>query len=213
MVYSTKKRILFVVILATVFSFLILYFLIIHPRSLSARQISVDNSDIVIPIVENSKAEPTVTATAKVVGLPIRLKIPKLNINVVIEQVGLTAKGAMDTPKDFSNAGWFSPGTRPGEIGSAVITGHFGKIDGKALLFNNLSKLVAGDKVEINNDQGETLMFTVTNSQSLDPNAKTSEIFNSRDGKSHLNLVTCEGIWNPNTKSYSKRLVVFADQD
>jgi hypothetical protein len=36
------------------------------------------------------------------------------------------------------------------------------------------------------------------------------DVFNGDNGD-HLNLITCDGIWDADEKSYSKRLVVFAD--
>jgi hypothetical protein len=38
-------------------------------------------------------------------------------------------------------------------------------------------------------------------------------VFNSADGKAHLNLITCEGKWNALEHRYSDRLVVFADEE
>jgi hypothetical protein len=37
-------------------------------------------------------------------------------------------------------------------------------------------------------------------------------VFASNDGGAHLNLITCAGEWNKGKKSYSERLVVFADK-
>jgi hypothetical protein len=46
-----------------------------------------------------------------------------------------------------------------------------------------------------------------------DPNANASDVFISGDGKAHLNLITCVGFWNKVSKSYPKRLVIFADKE
>jgi len=35
----------------------------------------------------------------------------------------------------------------------------------------------------------------------------------SNDGKAHLNLITCAGVWDEVEKSHSSRLVVFADME
>lgn len=37
------------------------------------------------------------------------------------------------------------------------------------------------------------------------------EVFHQGDDGSHLNLITCDGVWDGVEKSYSKRLVIFAD--
>lgn len=145
-------------------------------------------------------------------GLPLRLKIPLINVDAAVESVGLTSDGAMDIPKSPDGVAWLKLGTRPGEIGSAVIAGHYGIWkDGKETVFNNLKKLRADDKLFVEDDKGVTISFIVRESKSYDPSANASDVFSSNDGKSHLNLVTCES-WDKTTESYSKRLVIFTDK-
>lgn len=158
-----------------------------------------------------------VTVTTKpeqpISGLPIRLKIPGINVDAAIEQVGLTAGGAMDVPKNQNNVAWYSLGQRPGEIGSAVIAGHFDWKNGLPAVFYRLDKLQKGDKIYVEDDRGATITFVVRESRNYDPKADASDVFISNDGKSHLNLITCEGIWSKAANSYSKRLVVFSDKE
>ena len=156
-------------------------------------------------------ASPSVSRTGS--DLPVRLKIPKINLDTAIEYVGLTKEGGMDVPKNRSNVGWFNLGTRPGDEGSAVVAGHFGWKNGKASAFDNLSKLKKGDRIYVQDKKGAVVSFVVREIRSLDRKADASSVFNSRDGKAHLNLITCEGVWNKTEKSYSKRLVVFADRE
>ncbi|MDZ4385214.1 MAG: class F sortase, partial [Candidatus Moranbacteria bacterium] len=129
------------------------------------------------------------------------------------EYVGLNPDGSMAIPKSTDEVGWFELGKRPGENGSAVIAGHYGLTKGKPSIFDNLYKLAKGDKLSIEDDKGAITAFVVRGQRSYDPEADTSEIFSSDDGKAHLNLITCEGVWNKDLKSYSKRLVVFADKE
>lgn len=146
-------------------------------------------------------------------GLPVRLKIPNLNVDAPFEYVGLTPDGAMDVPKERANVAWFNLGQRPGENGSAVIAGHYGWKNGKASVFDNLYKLHKGDKLYIEDENGATLTFVVRESRRYDPEADASDVFGSSDGKPHLNLITCEGVWDEASKTYSKRLVVFTDKE
>jgi LPXTG-site transpeptidase (sortase) family protein len=146
-------------------------------------------------------------------GLPLRLKIPKINVDAAIEYVGLTPDGAMDIPKSPDEVVWFELGQRPGENGSAVIAGHYGWKDGKAAAFDNLDQLRKGDKLYIEDDKGVIISFVVRESRKYDPSADASEVFSLNDGKSHLNLITCEGVWNKDSGSYSQRLVVFTDKE
>ncbi len=145
-------------------------------------------------------------------GLPIRLKIPVIRVDAAFEYVGLTADGAMDVPKSRDGAAWFQLGARPGEIGTAVIAGHFGRKDGKGSVFDNLHKLRKGDKIYVEDDKGVTISFVVTDARRYDPEADASDVFGSNDGKAHLNLITCEGVWDKRANQYPARLVVFTDE-
>lgn len=147
-------------------------------------------------------------------GFPVRLQIPKIRVDAIIESVGLTSQGAVDVPKGPINTAWYNLGPRPGETGSAVITGHYGVWkNGTPTVFNNLSKLRKGDKVYVKDKKGTTLTFSVREIRKYDPSADAQDVFISNDGKAHLNLVTCEGLWNKASKSYPKRLVVFTDKE
>lgn len=147
-------------------------------------------------------------------GLPIRLKIPKIKVDTVLESVGLTSQGEVGIPKGPVNAAWFNLGPRPGDIGSAVITGHYGVWKGGLpTVFNNLYKLRQGDKLYVKDSNGTIMAFTVRESRAYGENEVAPDVFGSSDGGVHLNLITCQGIWNKNSKSYSKRLVVFTDKE
>ncbi len=144
-------------------------------------------------------------------GLPVRLKIPKINVDAAVQYVGVDASGTMIAPSGLKDVAWLKTGTKPGNIGSAVIAGHYGTKSG--IVFNDLYKLKKGDDVYVEDDKGEKLHFVVRESRTYDPKADASDVFNSSDGKAHLNLVTCEGTWDSVRKTYSNRLIVFADKE
>lgn len=144
-------------------------------------------------------------------GLPVRLKIPKLAVNSSIEGLGLTEEGDMDAPEAIDIAGWYNAGPRPGDIGSAVVDGHFGILGNKPAIFDSLHTLNKGDLIYVEDRDGNTHTFIVSRTRLFQPDDDASEVFHSDDDKSHLNLITCQGTWNENKESYSERLVVFAD--
>lgn len=146
--------------------------------------------------------------------LPVQIQIPKINLSASLESVGLTPDGAVGVPKAPANAAWFNAGPRPGEKGSAVIVGHYGRWkNGDGSVFDNINTLKKGDKLYVKNEKGTTIAFIVKETKKYDPDATAVDVFNSNDGKSHLNLITCEGVWNKISKSYSQRLVVFTDRE
>jgi LPXTG-site transpeptidase (sortase) family protein len=142
-------------------------------------------------------------------GLPVVLTIPTIKVNAGIQQLGVNSKGEMDVPSNSTDVGWFKLGSRPGEKGSAVIDGHFDGKNGKAGVFFNLYKLKKGDKLYVKDDKGITTTFIVRESHAYDP-GYAEDVFSSNDN-AHLNLITCDGVWDGSKKSYSKRLVVFTD--
>lgn len=144
-------------------------------------------------------------------GLPVKLKIPIINIDTTIESVGLTPQGDMGVPNGIENSGWYMLGPRPGEKGSAVIDGHYGWIDGRPAVFNKINELVKGDILYIEDEEGIVTKFVVSASQTYNPSDDAETVFRSNDGKAHLNLITCQGIWENSQNTYSNRLVVFAE--
>ena len=156
--------------------------------------------------------QPEAGQTKTVLGSPVRLKIPSINVDAALDYVGLTSQGELGVPTGPTNAAWYDRSSRPGEVGNAVIDGHFGWKDNTPAVFDDLHKLQAGDSIYIVDDSGATIAFVVRDIQMYDQSASESAVFASNDGKAHLNLITCEGTWNQAQHSYSNRLVVFADK-
>ena len=144
-------------------------------------------------------------------GLPVRLQIPVINVDSAIEDASITSDGRMDVPAGSKDVAWFALGPHPGDVGSAVIGGHFGISNGIPWVFYNLDKLKVGNKIYVVNDKNQTLAFQIRSISSFDRNADATTVFTSTDGLAHLNLITCEGIWNQVNGSYPQRLVVFTD--
>ena len=163
-------------------------------------------------ISSQNPQQASLPAGQAVPGLPVRLRIPKINVDAPIVPVGIMPDGAMEAPVGPRNVGWFKFGPRPGDSGSAVMAGHYGRWkSGEGSVFDNLNKLSKGDKLYVEDEKGVTTGFVVREIKSYDPNDDASAVFGSNDGKMHLNLVTCEGIWIPDKKTYTDRLVVFTD--
>ncbi len=141
---------------------------------------------------------------------PARLIIPSINVDASVEQMGLTPSGIMAVPDNAVDVGWYKLGPKPGATGSAVIAGHFDGKAGKSGVFNNLDNLKQGDKIYVKNNTGSTTTFVVRESRSYSP-GYVDEVFYPNDKGIHLNLITCDGVWDVSNKSYSKRLVIFAD--
>jgi LPXTG-site transpeptidase (sortase) family protein len=144
-------------------------------------------------------------------SLPVRLIIPKINVDASVEYLGKNSQGAMAMTKSLANVVWYNLGPRPGENGTAVIGGHFNG-GGATSVFDNLHELDLGDKISVADDNGAVNTFIVREIKSYNKDADASDIFNTNDNKAHLNLITCEGIWDKISQTYSQRLVIFTDK-
>jgi sortase A len=140
---------------------------------------------------------------------PTRIKIPSLSINAKVQSVGITKKGNMSAPSNFTDVGWYKYGTFPGDLGSAVIDGHVDNGLAFPGVFKNLNNIQKGDDVYIETAKKETVHFVVTDISVYDYNAKASNIFNQKDDHM-LRLITCTGVWVPAFGTHDKRLVVTA---
>ena len=214
---STKRLLLIVSIINVALSFVIIFFTTpflhysgshvkINPASFESVQVLQNTNENI--------ATGTVNGLSNInIGLPVRLKIPGISLDSIVESVGYTSDGAMDIPKNQEDVAWFNLGQRPGEIGSAVIDGHYGWKSKKPSAFDGLYKLRIGDKIFVEDDKGAIISFVVRESRRYDQSSSAPDVFVSKDGKSHLNLITCEGQWDKESKSYPNRLVVFADKE
>lgn len=164
-------------------------------------------SGIVVPLV----AATSQFATDNV-GIPVLIKIPSIELSATIEKVGLTKSNSLGVPKKPLNTGWYDLGPRPGELGSSVIDGHVNWWRGAKGAFEHLKLLKAGDLIEVQDENGVSVYFNVREIRTYNANADAMDVFSSVDGKSHLNLITCEGTWDKAAQQYTERLVVFADR-
>jgi LPXTG-site transpeptidase (sortase) family protein len=161
------------------------------------------------PLLKSTAPTSEVPASSRNYGLPVRLTIPKINVDAAVAYMGLTSSGHMEAPKTNEDTGWYKYGPHPGNAGSAVIAGHLGV--GSSAVFTQLGLLVKGDTMSVTDDRGQVVSFVVTGTHAYDNDSEPTEVFSSSTG-AHLNLITCNGVWEPGDKTYTKRLVVFADR-
>jgi len=147
------------------------------------------------------------------VGIPTRIMIPSIAVDALIEQVALKKDGSMDVPEHPLDAAWYALGPRPGEAGSAAIDGHVDWLHGATGVFADLHKVKPGDTITVRDEKGVDIPFVVRATRTYDAAADARDVFISSDGKAHLNIITCDGKWDKSAGQYTKRLVVFADEE
>ena len=151
----------------------------------------------------------TMATTTPIV--PLTLRIPSLGVVAHVQVVGKRTDGRVATPTNFSDVGWYSLGSHPGDAGTAIFAGHVNNALTKGGVFEHLSQIAIGDSIAVANALGRTLTYRVTETHSYPAdNAPLSSIFTG-SGPSRVILVTCDGDWEAQTHSFTRRFVVFAD--
>jgi hypothetical protein len=145
------------------------------------------------------------------VGRPVQLVIPAIGVDADIEWVGLTPDGAMAVPSGPWTVGWYRLGPLPGTVGSSVIDGHVDYRTVGPAVFWRLRELWVGDLIIVVDEDGSEHTFAVVDMASYSAkNFPLGEVFGPANTP-RLNLITCDGIFNPNQREYDQRLVIYAE--
>lgn len=152
-----------------------------------------------------------ISETVPVASPPARLSIASLGIDTTIKPVGLTADNDMAIDDDQDTVAWYQFGPKPGQVGSAVIAGHYGWKDGRGSVFNTINTLKIGDEISVEDEAGMSFTFIVRETRTYNPEADATAVFKSTDAKAHLNLISCIGTWVDSADTYSERIVVFTN--
>lgn len=140
---------------------------------------------------------------------PDRIVISAIDVDADVIDLGLQADGSMEVPSDFDQAGWFSPGPRPGRVGPAVIAGHVDSRDGPAVFFR-LAELEIGDEIEVHGEGGDVVTFAVREVEQHPKDAFPTERVYAGTPGAELRLVTCGGVFDATERSYRDNIIVFA---
>lgn len=139
---------------------------------------------------------------------PVHLWIPNLKVSVSLGVVGLNPDNTVQVPTNFAQPGWYKYGPTPGQIGSAVILGHVDSHKGPAVFFY-LNQLRKGNKVIIKLASGRTLTFSVTALRIYSKDHFPDRVVYGPRPYSALQLVTCGGVFDPQTGHYLSNIVAF----
>ena len=162
----------------------------------------------------SAKPAPKTVAAYTVPPLdPKYIAIPAINlVNTPVVRLGLLKSGAIATPDNIYNAGWYDASSRPGQAGAMFIYGHVSNwtADGA---FYNLKKLHPGNTVTIIRGDNQTYTYRVISSKiypydKVDMSQVLAPINANVPG---LNLMTCTGQVIQGTSEFNERLVVFTE--
>jgi LPXTG-site transpeptidase (sortase) family protein len=152
--------------------------------------------------------QPTPSPDRIAEATPERLLIPSIDVDARVEARGLDADRNLATANDYRDVAWYNLGPRPGDPGNAIVNGHVSWWTGDAV-FTRLSRLRAGDLVQVRRSDGQLVTFKVTGKKTVDANARIASLF-APSKTATLTLITCTGAWNPLTQTDTQRLLVSA---
>jgi outer membrane biosynthesis protein TonB len=157
---------------------------------------------------DGTGADPFGTRGPALTGVPTRLKVDAIDVDTSLEALRIGGDGGLQPPADFAKAGWYADGTRPGDIGPAVIAGHVDSYRGPAV-FHRLRELRPGDTVEVRRGE-QWLPFRVVATGHYPKNKfPTARVYGATPG-AELRLITCGGEFDRGKRSYRDNVVVYA---
>lgn len=142
---------------------------------------------------------------------PKYIAIPAIGIkNTPVLKLGLLKSGAIATPDNIYDTGWYDGSAKPGQAGAMFIYGHVSSwtADG---IFYNLKRLVPGDSITITRGDNTVYTYRVVASKVYPYNdVNMSQVLSPINAKKPgLNLMTCTGQVIKGTSEFNERLVVF----
>ena len=165
---------------------------------------------VVVNMGTDAAGSDNATAASGAGIVPVRIELSSIGVDAHVEDLGLNAAGALQAPRNFTDAGWYAEGVLPGAPGNAVFDGHVNNALTAAGVFEHLAQLRTGDTIRVSDAIGHALIFTVEAIKTYPVDAAPAQEIFSRAGPPGLALITCDGAWNQAQHQFSNRLVVFA---
>ncbi|MEU9015447.1 class F sortase [Streptomyces sp. NPDC048479] len=141
---------------------------------------------------------------------PVRLRVPAIGVDAPMTRLALDAAGRLrPPPADHpSRAGWYSDGTAPGSVGTAVTAGHVDTPTGPGA-FHGLGALSKGDTIEISRADRRVAVFAVDAVEVYDKKKFPNEKVYGGSDVPELRMITCGGSYTKRT-GYRGNIVVYA---
>jgi Sortase domain len=140
---------------------------------------------------------------------PTRLVVPAAGVRSSIVRLGLNLDGTLEVPTDFSVAGWYALGPKPGQRGAAVIVGHLDSKTGPGV-FYRLGEVALGNLIWVVSPNRAAIGFRVYAVREYAKTAFPTSLVYGQTAKPELRLITCGGAFDDETGHYLDNVVVFA---
>ena len=142
---------------------------------------------------------------------PLSIPLPTIKTDGFIQQVGVDKANQMVVPSNVNMAGWYTKGALPGDAGLSIIDGHVHGLYAKGIFFN-LGKLKSGDTFTVTYGDKSDRKFKVKQVQTVSTKEADTALFvRDKTISRQLNLITCTGQFDKDSKTYDSRVIVIAE--
>lgn len=142
---------------------------------------------------------------------PKKISIPSLSIDHFIQKVGVDQNQQIAVPNNVHIAGWFVDSMRPGQKGLSIIDGH---VDGRLqpdAVFKQLAQAQKDAEITIIFGDGSSKTFRIISVLEVPATEAPAYLFSQNPSLiSQLNLITCSGTYDSESRQYDKRIIVTA---
>lgn len=141
---------------------------------------------------------------------PVRVRIPDIDVDAEVIDLGLNPDGTLEVPEDFDQTGWYTGRSVPGNVGPSVVVGHVDSKTGPEV-FYRLRDLEVGHTVEIHRSDGFVALFRVSDTTIFGKDEFPTNRVYGATAEPTLRLVTCGGEFDRSVRSYKGNLIVYAE--
>lgn len=141
---------------------------------------------------------------------PKLITIPSINLTGFVQKVGNDQENRIAVPTNTNLAGWYINSAKLGEKGLSIVVGHLnGRFsDG---IFYNLSLLEAGEQFQVQLGNSNILNYEIVDKVTVTEEEANQYLFSQQNNiSSQLNLITCGGEYDDETKTYTDRVIVYS---
>ena len=139
----------------------------------------------------------------------MRVRIPAIDVDATVTQLGVGGDGVMQAPPGPDLIGWYDFPAAPGNAGNVLLSGHVDYLTQTAV-FYDLRSLSAGDEIIIET-AGGVFRYEVALTYVVEPDgADIAAIVGKRSGEQSVTLITCGGTFDRSLRQYDRRVIVRA---
>jgi LPXTG-site transpeptidase (sortase) family protein len=156
------------------------------------------------PAIQRVISTPSPIKTFK----PVKLFIPKIDVDAPVVPVWTYQDGTMEEPKTAGDVGWWA-GRKAGK-GNLLLDGHH-DWNGRAGSFYRLSELKSGDEIFVRGDAPDkVLTYRVIWVKNFDRLIDATDLLGNKNG--HVaTLITCGGTFDTIARTHRERVVARAE--